>query len=83
MKPKPFDRGNSIMTYEDKAGNLTVTHHGKWLPGIYDSPEAAVCAARRDYSALNDLWKQKKAKGDYLMRWKEVDNLPPTLIILS
>ena len=82
MKHPIIDRGDGIVTYEGNDGNLTVTHKGKWLPGVYDSPEAAICACRKEYSVLNGLWKQKKEKGEYVIYWREIDALPSTRIIL-
>lgn len=47
---------SSIQVYQGKDGTFTVSEFGTWIPGVYDTKETAIAAAKLSPVDVDAMW---------------------------
>lgn len=49
---------NDIQVFQGKDGTFTVAEYGTWIPGVYDTKETALAAAKLSPEDVHARWEK-------------------------
>jgi hypothetical protein len=54
---------DDIQVFKGKDGTFTVAEYGTWIPGVYDTRETAIAAAKLSPDDVATMWDKVLAAG--------------------
>ena len=65
---------DAIKVYQGKDGTYTVSEYGTWIPGVYDTKETAIAAAKLSPVGVDAMWDKVLESGRITATMSDVES---------